>query len=209
MKLFVAVVYFLFGIVESFKNSPVHILKSGKVRRQVHRQMGGAPVSEHMTTDVVTIDPNMKLEDCARLLIDKHIAGAPVVEDGCIIGVISQFDYLFKEAGALALNMRSPSYTTDVQKILAKTVRKAMTKNPFVVDKDTTIQEAAKIMVQKKIQRIPVVDNDAGNLVGIISVSDVMKHLLDGATSDKLPEAPPSISLTGLQDESELLEELI
>lgn len=97
------------------------------------RMMGGAGdgavVGEYMTTPCISVTPNMSLKDAAKILVDRKIAGAPVTSrDNKVIGVISQFDFLFKEAGPGAvkpLNLNSPTYRTDAQKMMSNKVRRA------------------------------------------------------------------------------------
>jgi len=95
----------------------------------------------------------------------------------CACRRLSQFDFLMKEAGTLMLDLESPNYERDVQKILGGRVRSAMTHTPTTVLGSATMQEAAAIMVRKRLNRLPVVD-DAGILKGILSSGDVMRHVL-------------------------------
>ena len=91
-----------------------------------------APISDFMTpiADAVVLDPEMNLRIAATLMQEKQITGAPVVSNKKLVGVLSQFDFLFKAAGPTALNLEAESYQTTVKKILGGTVRNAMTLDP-------------------------------------------------------------------------------
>ena len=136
-------------------------------------------VEAHMTRGVVTVMPDLSLADAAAIFLDSGISGAPVVDDsGAVVGVLSQFDFLFKEAGSLTLSLASATYQADVCKMLGETVRSAMTSDPITVAGSATMQEAAALMVRKRLNRLPVVSGDEGELVGILSTRDVMRHVI-------------------------------
>ena len=95
--------------------------------------------------------------------------GAPVVDNGKLVGVLSQFDFLLKGA-ASPLDLTSASYRRDVQKILAGKVRSAMTLNPTTCDPGDTMQSVAAVMVRRRFNHVPVVDS-SGKIVGISGAS--------------------------------------
>eukprot|EP00978_Attheya_sp_CCMP212_P011292 scaffold27788_cov31-Attheya_sp.AAC.1 len=136
-------------------------------------------VKDFMTKPCFSVTPEMSLDDAAKFLVGKKIAGAPVVdrEGGKVVGVISQFDFLCKEAGAVALDLASPTYRQDVKKIMSNKVQTSMTPNPITVVETSTMQASASIMIKNKLNRLPVVDSE-GKLVGLLSSSDVMRHLV-------------------------------
>ena len=107
------------------------------------------------------------MSEAADLMVSKGITGAPVVDNGKLVGVLSQFDFLLKGAGVAALDLTSASYRRDVQKILAGKVRSAMTLNPTTCDPGDTMQSVAAVMVRRRFNHVPVVDS-SGKIVGIL-----------------------------------------
>ena len=90
-----------------------------------------------------------------------------------LVGVISEKDILFASPSpASSLSIHEMAY------LLSKlTVRKLMTKDPVTITKDTTVEEAARLMVDQDLSCLPVVEGD--KLVGIVSKSDMFKILLE------------------------------
>jgi len=115
-------------------------------------------VAEVMNKSVVTCHPLEKLGVVVNKLDLFHISGMPVVEKGVLVGVISQTDILkaLKE-GTLG----------------DRTVQEVMTKDVTCVASADLAINVARIMIEKSINRVPVVDND--KLVGIVTRGDIIK----------------------------------
>ena len=101
-------------------------------------------------------------------------------------GVLSQFDFLYKAAGRRSpgrgSGARSERFVQNVprwNKIEAQTVEEAMSTTPLTVTPETTMQDAAVVLLDKKIGRLIVVD-DENNLVGLLSCTDVMDLVVNG-----------------------------
>jgi len=141
-----------------------------------------------MEKDVITMTPDMGIKDAAKLLLESHINGAPVLDyDGQVIGIICQSDLIAQQK---KINM--PSVFTfldgfiqigslkhveaEIKKISAMTVADAMTANPETVSPDTPIEEVASLIVDKRFHTIPVVENE--KLVGVIGKENILKTLL-------------------------------
>ena len=141
-----------------------------------------------MTREVITVKPKDRVDEVARLLVDHKISGIPVVdEENHVVGIITEKDLIVK-----ASELRVPFYITlfesiiflenpirfnnDLKKYTAVNVEDAMTKQVVTVEEDTEVSEVAKIMQNKRINRVPVVRN--GKLVGIITRNDVLKSLV-------------------------------
>ncbi|MBW2100358.1 MAG: CBS domain-containing protein [Deltaproteobacteria bacterium] len=147
-------------------------------------------VKDIMSKQVITFSPDTEIAHAAKLLLEKRINGAPVVDEaGSLVGILCQSD-LVKQQKSLPL----PSIFTfldgfiritsikqldrDIQKIAAITVAHAMTPDPFSVQSDTSIEDVANLMVDKSFHTLPVVDN--GKLVGIVGKADILKTLTSG-----------------------------
>lgn len=146
-------------------------------------------VNDIMTTKVITVSPHMGIIDAARILMENHINGAPVVDvEGRLVGILTRDDLISQQK-----KLPLPSFFTvldgiiplisprhlekEMEKMTATTVDHAMTPGPVTVKPDTDIEVVAALMVDKKIHTIPVVDDD-GCLVGIVGKEDVLKTLL-------------------------------
>lgn len=142
--------------------------------------MESKKVRDVMTREVVTVAPGTPLRDVARLMVERGISGAPVVDDaGSLIGVISEGDILTKErgrsgadaGGLLALWVREPVHAD--RRVLAQTAIQAMTAPPVTIDADRTLREAAALMIERAVNRLPVMSE--GRLVGIVTRADLVR----------------------------------
>ncbi len=142
-----------------------------------------------MTAPVVTLSPSMEIVAAAKILMDKHISGAPVIDDyGTIIGILTRDDLIMQQKKLplpsyfVILDALIPIHSTsqvekEVEKIAATTVEHAMTSPPVTVRLDTPIEDLASIMVDRKIHTLPVL-NDDGDLLGIIGKEDIVRTLV-------------------------------
>jgi CBS domain-containing protein len=129
-----------------------------------------------MTTEVVTVTPGMSLKEAARTMTDVGVSGLPVLdEDGRIIGIITEADFLAREAGRSEPRRRRllDALFNEPQVAEAETVEQAMTLDPFVIYPEASLTEAARVMVNHGVKRLPVVDAE-GRLAGVISRADVV-----------------------------------
>jgi acetoin utilization protein AcuB len=130
-------------------------------------------VAERMTRTPITIPPDMSVPDALRLMRDKKIRRLPVLDaQGKLVGIVSDKDLL--------LVAPSPATTLaiwEITDLLSKLkVEKVMTRDVITVTEDTPIEEAARIMADRKIGGLPVMR--AGQLVGIITETDLFKAFL-------------------------------
>ena len=113
---------------------------------------------EIMTSDVRTATRDMSLQDAARLMRDGDMGSVPVVEDGKLVGIVTDRDIVVRSI-AEGRDSSSP-------------VGVAMTTEIFSVKPDDFVFEAIRLMGDKQVRRLPVVDAD-GRLAGIIAIADV------------------------------------
>jgi acetoin utilization protein AcuB len=130
-------------------------------------------VGERMSRPLISVSPDMPINDVLAMFRKEHIRRAPVIKDGKLVGIVSERDLL---------NASPSSVTTlsvwELNYLISKvTVKDVMTKKVVTVDQDTPIEEAARIMADKKIGGVPVVSG--ANVVGIITETDLFKVFLE------------------------------
>ena len=126
-----------------------------------------------MTKDVITIDEDESMHTAIKLMNENNIRRLPVVKKGKLTGIITNLDINRESASkATSLAMNELNYLIDKIKI-----KEIMTqKNLQTISPSNTIEQAAVIMLEKKIGVLPVVKD--GELVGIITESDIFKVLI-------------------------------
>ena len=148
-------------------------------------------VAQIMTTEIVTVSPETSLEAAIKILAEKEISGLPVVnKQSELVGVISETDLTWQATGIdtppyimfldSVIYLQNPAkHNEEVHKALGQTVQDAMSDRPTTVKGNQLVREAAKIMHDKKVRRLPVVDDDS-KLIGIITQGDVIKMMAHG-----------------------------
>jgi CBS-domain-containing membrane protein len=143
-----------------------------------------------MTRDVITVELDMEVVHAAKLLLDHHINGLPVVDkEGNLKGIICQSDLVVQQRKVplpsffIMLDsfvpLASPrNIEKELKKMSALTVRKAMTTNPVTIGPDTDLEDIATLMVKHTIHTLPVVEQ--GKIVGIIGKEDILRTLISG-----------------------------
>jgi len=114
--------------------------------------------------NVVTIDRKQSVYDAILLMDTHHIGSLVVTDNGELVGVISERDYACK-----VIIKGKQSKTTNVDEIMSGKV--------VVARPETTINECMALMTGKHIRHLPVLDD--GKLVGLISIGDVVKEVID------------------------------
>lgn len=141
-------------------------------------------VGDVMTKGVLTVFEGTPVIEALQTVVDKRITGMPVVdEDGRVVGVVSDFDLLALDLVSLQNDNVFPppgqSWQTFkevrrlIEKVEGQNVEDVMTPDPLVVRCETSLDAAAKILLESKIRRLPVVDQD-GILVGLLTRRDVV-----------------------------------
>jgi CBS domain-containing protein len=125
-----------------------------------------------MTRDVTVVRPATSLAVAQRIMERKHIRHLPVVDEGRLVGILSDRDLLRYE-GSLMDGLDTPAGT-------------AMTPAPITCLITTTVSRVAQLMLDHKIDAVPVVDT-AGLLVGLVTSSDLLQLLIESAPIQALP----------------------
>ena len=148
------------------------------------------PVSDLMTRDVVTINPDADLKEAARRLSGLRISGMPVVDaDHRVLGIISEADIL-----SLAGVKKGHTFKDVLRHVLGaplpvrkkgNTVGEVMSSPAITTDPDRDIRAVAAILDEKRIKRLPVVDEN-DRLVGVIARADIVRAM--GMGQEKKPK---------------------
>ncbi|SHH48384.1 CBS domain-containing protein [Tepidibacter thalassicus] len=141
-----------------------------------------------MTCDVISVNKETSIEEIVKILLEKRIGGVPVVDDeNRVIGIISETDIVKKEK-----NINIPSFITilqgvvfldslksleeDIKKIAAYKAEDIMSKDVLKVYEEDSLEYVANLMIEKSINRVPVVDKE-NKIKGIICRYDIIKAM--------------------------------
>lgn len=141
-----------------------------------------------MTKDVITVTPETTVTELALLLASHGISGTPVLDSaGKLIGMVTENDLIDQKK-----KIHIPTVVTildsviylenperigkEMKKMAGIAVKDIYSAEPIVVREDTSIDEIATIMAEKKVHTLPVMRGDA--LVGIIGKRDIIKTLI-------------------------------
>ncbi|WP_095087765.1 CBS domain-containing protein [Mesorhizobium sophorae] len=141
-------------------------------------------VKDEMTTEIVKISPDNSVRQAAKVMLDNHVSGIPVVDDdGHLVGIISEGDLIRRTelgSGGVAspaeMAMPAEERASAYVKRSSWKVGDAMTHDPITIDEEAPLTQVAKLMQERGIKRIPV--TRAGELVGIVSRADLLRVIL-------------------------------
>ncbi len=143
---------------------------------------GSMYVKHHMSSPALTITPDTPFQDALRLMHERKIRRLPVVDrNGKLVGIVSERDLLHAAPSpATSLSVWELNYL-----LWKLTVKDLMATKVLTVTPDALLQEAATIMLEKKIGGLPVVDQDQ-KVVGVITETDIFKALVDMLETEQL-----------------------
>jgi CBS domain-containing protein len=145
-------------------------------------------VADLMTPKVITVHPETPVVEIARAMLQHDVSGVPVVDQqGHLIGLVTETDLVVQNANvhfptflqildARIYLTNTRRFEDELRKALGTIAADVMTCDVKTVKPDDDISVAATLMVDKGLNPIPVVEND--KLVGIISRSDIIRHIL-------------------------------
>jgi acetoin utilization protein AcuB len=130
-------------------------------------------VGERMSRPVISVPQDESINDVLAMFKKEHIRRAPVMNKGKLVGIVTETDLLnASPSDATTLSVWEMNYL--ISKVKVKDV---MSKKVITVDRDTPIEEAARIMADQKIGGLPVMDR--GKVVGMITETDLFKVFLE------------------------------
>ena len=130
-------------------------------------------VKDWMVCNVVTVPPDTTLPAALRLMKEQGIRRLPVMENGQLVGMVTRGD--LREADPSNMTSLSSWELNDLRNNIK--VGQIMTPNPLTISQEATLGQAAQVMLERKISGLPVV-NEAGNLIGIITESDIFRMIV-------------------------------
>lgn len=142
-------------------------------------------IRDVMTTKVITVGPDTPAPEIARLLVENRISGVPVVDpEGRVLGVVSEGDLIRRledtddgrrRSWWLELLASPERRAEEYVKAHGRLARDVMTAEVVVIDEQATLGEAARLLEEKHVKRLPVVRD--GKLVGLVSRADLLRAL--------------------------------
>ncbi|ABA21511.1 Predicted signal transduction protein containing CBS domains [Trichormus variabilis ATCC 29413] len=145
-------------------------------------------VADVMSHNPVVVKPETPLQEAIKILAERRISGLPVVDnDGKLLGIISETDLMWQETGVTppayimfldsVIYLQNPAvYERDLHKALGQTVGEVMSKNPVTVSPEKSVKQAAQLMHDRNVHRLPVLD-DAGQVIGILTRGDIIRAM--------------------------------
>ena len=141
-------------------------------------------LKELMTKNVITVLQSMNVRDAAEMLFNMGISGLPVVDDQKnLVGMITEKDIIrmalpkyVEKLGSLANTFDMAPFAKTLAKADKVLVKEIMRKDVITATVDTSVPEVARIMIVKRIRRIPILDQE-GRLVGIIARHDIVREI--------------------------------
>lgn len=140
---------------------------------------------DYMTRDTICIDSSKSILEAYRLMITHSVRHLPVLEDQKLVGILSDRDVLVNITPA-----------EDEWEITSVTVGEAMSPSPICCHPETPIWEAAGLMVEYRINAIPVIDENRA-LLGIVTSTDLLRFANDkGWWLDLMKEQDKPLSVS-------------
>lgn len=150
--------------------------------------MNDLKVRDIMSVDPVTVSPDLSVTEAARLMVDKGIGALPVMEGDTLVGLVTEGDLIMQDVklefptylhlldGFIMYPPATARFESELKKAVGADVRAVMTSEPVTVQAEASVSDAATLLVERDLSRLPVLDGD--RLVGVVSKSDIVRSLL-------------------------------
>ncbi len=134
----------------------------------------GKTVADFMSHDVVSVRPDTRVEDAARVMILNDFRRLPIVHEGVMIGVVTTSDIVnYLGSGEVFEKL----VTGDMHEALDVPIKVIAREAPIIVEPDLDLGEAAELMIAREVSVLPVIVD--GALTGIITERDLLSALVD------------------------------
>jgi CBS domain-containing protein len=151
-------------------------------------------VKDVMNSDVISCRPDDEISNAAQLLKEQNISGLPVVDEGKVVGIVTEADILklleVPEHGGLWLPSPFEVIEIPIRELInwedtkhmltdigSKPIRDIMESEVYAISADSSIEDASSMMIKHKVNRLPVLDGET--LVGIITRGDIIRGLAE------------------------------
>lgn len=140
-----------------------------------------------MSKTVLTVTPDTTISELAKLFTERRVSGFPVVEDGRLVGVVTESDLIHQNErlhipttvaifDAVFLLGSTRKVEEELKRMAATTVGEIMAKEPVIISPEATLSEIATLMGERSAHTLPVVDG-SGNIVGVVGKLDLIRAL--------------------------------
>ncbi|MBN8976762.1 MAG: CBS domain-containing protein [Rhizobiales bacterium] len=136
-----------------------------------------------MTQNVITVSPETSVADAARTMLDNRISGLPVVDNGKLVGIVTEGDFLRR--AEIGTERKRPSWlqfilgsgreAADYVQAHGRKVADVMTRDPVTVSEETSLQDLVAAMEAHHVKRLPVMRE--GRLVGIVTRANLLRAI--------------------------------
>lgn len=136
-----------------------------------------------MTQNVITVSPETPVTDAAKAMLDNRISGLPVIENGKLVGIVTEGDFLRR--AELGTERNRPSWlqfilgagreAADYVQSHGRKVTDVMTRDPVTVSESTSLQDLVSTMEAHHVKRLPVMRD--GLLVGIVTRANLLRAI--------------------------------
>jgi CBS domain-containing protein len=134
--------------------------------------MAEKTVKDAMSSTPRTIAPSTSIQDAARSMRDEDVGSLPIVESEKLIGILTDRDIVVRAVA------EGP---------VAATAGEIASREIVTVDPQQPLAEAARLMAEHQVRRLPVTEED-GRLVGVIAQADIARHLGEDARTGQMVE---------------------
>lgn len=131
--------------------------------------------SDVMTEDPLWVEPQTTTGEAVRKLVESGVRHLPVLEDGAVVGMLSDRDLRSGTASVLGAAV----WQTELARYLTEPIQNLMSRPVKSVTPQSDLKDAVELMVQDHVGAVPVVDPESNRLVGIISYYDVLRVVRD------------------------------
>lgn len=145
-------------------------------------------VADVMTPNPISVTPDTVLKDAIQLMADNHVGGLPVINaDNDLVGILSKSDLMWQTTGIemptyitlldSVIYLKNPNqYNQELHKALGQLVKDVMSDHIVTIAPDQSLREAAHLMHDKQVRRLPVVDGEQ-QVVGILTRGDIVREM--------------------------------
>lgn len=148
-------------------------------------------VKDIMTSNVISLSPEMSIERAAAVLFDNNLSGAPVLDkNNNLVGIVTEYDFispdlkihiptyikLLKTIDLVKKDPKAKLLQANLEKIKNTKVKDIMTKDVITIDPESELDSLIKLIIDNRINPVPVVGEE-GDLLGIVSRADLVKLL--------------------------------